>query len=132
MHPIILPVQNDENLKVCGYPEGGGIKICFREGGYLNIGLFRAAYHKAEHGQELTSGPVKVKVAITGGEIELAVSIGLPNGKVVEKLLPTEVCDEISERVTQADMLLFTYACSNAVPRRLPLEQAVAEAAEKA
>jgi len=132
MHPIILPVQSDENLKVCGYPEGGGIKICFREGGYLNIGLFRKAYHKAEDGQTFSSGPITVKVAVSDGEVALAVSIALPNGKTAEKTIPAEVCDEIAERVTQVDMLLFTYVCSCPAPRRLPLERAVQEAAEKA
>ncbi|MFA6603829.1 MAG: hypothetical protein WCT10_03210 [Patescibacteria group bacterium] len=138
MHPIILPVQSDENLKVFAYPEGGGIKIGLREGGYLNVGLFRAAYHKKESiGQTLTSGPVTAQVIARGDGIELVVTIKLPHGTIIERTISPAVCDELAERVSQADMLLYSYVyddsadVDHSVPKPLPLEQAVIDTVEK-
>jgi hypothetical protein len=109
MQPLALPIQSDETIRVNGYRDGRGIRVCFQEGGFINIGLFRKAYYVIPSGEEAASGPVNIRVNVTDNDgVSMQVKI---NGteRTTEKILPPQVCDEIIERLLWADALLSTY-----------------------
>jgi len=109
MQPLALPVATDESIRVNGYRDGRGIRVCFQEGGFVNIGLFRKAYYVISDGEEAASGPVAIRVHVADDDgVTMTVKIA-GTEKTTERTLPPQVCDEIIERLLWADALLSTY-----------------------
>jgi hypothetical protein len=109
MQPLVLPVQLDETIRVNGYRDGRGVRVCFQEGGFINIGLFRKAYYVLDSGDETASGPVTIRVHVADDDgVTMEVKI-TGTEKTTERKLAPEICDEIIERLLWADALMSTY-----------------------
>jgi len=109
MQPLILPLESDESIRVNGYRDGRGIRVCFQEGGFINIGLFRRAYHVVASGETTSSGPVTIRVFI-GDDESTTMDVRIEGlEKTLTRTLSPDVCDEIDERLRWADALLSTY-----------------------
>ncbi len=109
MQPLILPLESDESIRVNGYRDGRGIRVVFQEGGFINIGLFRRAYHVIADGEETSSGPVTIRVRVDDDEATTMEVRIEGSEKTVARTLPPPVCDEIIQRLLWADALLSTY-----------------------
>ena len=130
IQPIVLPVETNGALQVRGYRDGRGIRVCLQEGGYVTIGMFRAAYFKADTGQELVSGPVTIKVEEDESATVMIVTVTQPGGGETTRVLDAEACEEIAERLSQADALLYSYEEKRG-DDLLPLERAVLDTCDK-
>ena len=109
MQPLILPLETDESIRINGYRDGRGIRVVFQEGGFINIGLFRRAYHVVASGEETSSGPVTIRVSVDDDD-STTMEVRIEGSeKTVSRTLPPHVCDEIDERLRWADALLSTY-----------------------
>lgn len=109
MQPLALPVQLDETIRINGYRDGRGVRVCFQEGGFINIGLFRKAYYVLDSGSETSSGPVTIRVHVADDEgVTMEVKI-VGTEKTTERKLSPEICDEVIERLLWADALMSTY-----------------------
>lgn len=129
LDPVILPLETDPTIRIKGYRDNRGIRCVFVEGGFITIGFFRAAYHKANDGQLMRSGPISLTVAVKRAVVEgrerFAVSMTTEvsvetygadavgrrsfQKQLICKVMTPEVCDEIAERLNQCAMLLDTY-----------------------
>ncbi len=109
MQPLILPLESDESIRVNGYRDGRGIRVVFQEGGFVNIGLFRRAYHVVADGEETSSGPVTIRVQVDEDDATTMEVRIEGSEKTVTRTLSPGVCDEIIQRLLWADALLSTY-----------------------
>ena len=108
MQPLVLPLESDESIKINGYRDGRGIRVCFQEGGFINIGLFRRAYHVIASGEETSNDRVTIRVEIDDDD-GLTMDVEIKGAdKTVNRILPPKVCDEIVKRLLLADALLST------------------------
>jgi len=108
MQPLVLPLKSDETIRINGYRDGRGIRVCFQEGGFVNIGLFRHAYRASASDEETSNDRVTVRVHIDENDaLTMEVRIKCAD-RTIDRFLPALVCDEINERLLLADALLTT------------------------
>lgn len=126
---IRLAVELDLTVFVQAYTntDRNNVRIRFDEGGFIPDGVFRYVLRAmanpagiphddpktvriSEGTIKFLRGPVKIVARDDRGDVTMDVTIRLPDGSgEVRKTLTPKVCEEISIRLRQIDMLLDTY-----------------------